>query len=89
MNKSVEKVGGCWGASMEVGWGCVHNVFRGNSSFERLQDLGRQPAAASVSRLYAAEATWPERVSESCSGGPRRGVRVHLLACTRVCKTFI
>lgn len=86
MNNSVERVGGGGGKGV---WGGVQNVFGGNSSFERLQDLGHQTAAASVSRLYATEATGAERVSESCSGGTRRGASVHVLACTRVRKTLI
>lgn len=69
--------------------GVCRMFWGGNSSFERLQDLGHQTAAASVSRLYATEATGAERVSESCSGGTRRGASVHVLACTRVCKTLI
>lgn len=89
MNNSVERVGGGGGKGVCVWGGCVQNVFGGNSSFERLQDLGHQTAAASVSRLYATEATGPERVSESCSGGTRRGASVHVLACTRVRKTLI
>lgn len=64
MNNSVERVGGGGGEGCVGERGGVQNVFGGNSSFERLQDLGHQTAAASVSRLYATEATGAERVSE-------------------------